>query len=325
MVKDHLNLLETHIEGSDTKQWSVTASDCPALARRHIAHVGCGDAAVPYRIVRTNLSGAYLHGSLGGVGRMLIDGRWRSLGAGMASFAPAHVLHAFHAVPSRRWHYCWVRFTAQSSRSVIDAMTPIMGHYDCRPLSHAIMGLYNEMQAGRNMATCALWLDLIEIYVDGFAKPWKSETRLMTVWNHVRKDLARPWTLSELAGLAGLSNEHLRRLCHRSLGRSPMQQLTTLRVQQAAHRLATTNTKIEIIADSVGYLNPFAFSNVFKRVTGLRPSEFRTRRQAGSADTTCPPPVVIGEDNKKSSAVTANRTGSMTGKRARPPRSPSST
>ena len=307
MVRDHHNLLETHIDGPDTKLWAVTAADCPALARRHISHVGCGDAAVPYRIVRTNLSGAYLHGSLGGVGRMLIDGRWRPHGAGMASLAPAHVLHAFHAVPSRRWHYCWVRFTAESPRSVSDAMTPIMGRYDCRPLSRAIMGLYDEMQAGRDMAICALWLDLIEIYLDGFAKPWRSETRLMAVWNSVRKDLARPWKLPELAELAGLSDEHLRRLCHRSLGRSPMQQLTTLRVQQAAHQLATTNAKIEMIADSVGYRNPFAFSNVFKRVTGLRPSEFRARRQADAADNIRPAAKTGPRSAERSAAAARQR------------------
>lgn len=293
MVKDHLNLLETHIDGPDTKLWSVRAEDCPALARRHIAHVGLGDAAVPFRIVRTKLSGAYLHGSLGGVGRMLIDGRWRPHGTGMASLAPAHVLHAFHAIPSRRWNYCWVRFTADSPRSVSDAMAPIIGRYDCRPLSHAIMGLYDEMQARRDMATCALWLDLIEIYVDAFAEPWRSETRLVAVWNSVRKDLARPWSLPKLAELAGISSEHLRRLCHRSLGRSPMQQLTNLRVQHAAHQLATTNSKMEVIADSVGYRNPFAFSNVFKKVTGLRPSEFRARRQSESNDTARPAPKAM--------------------------------
>ncbi|WP_375459424.1 AraC family transcriptional regulator [uncultured Enterovirga sp.] len=279
MARDHLDLLETHIDGPDTKLWSVRAEECPALTRRHIAHVGLGDAAVPYRIVRTKLSGAYLHGSLGGEGRMLIDGRWRPHAGGMASLAPAHVLHAFHAIPSRRWNYCWVRFTPTSPRSIIHAMAPIVGRFDCRPLGHAIMGLYDEMQGRRDIATCALWLDLIETYVDAFAEPWRRETRLVAVWNSVRQDLARPWTLAELASLAGLSGEHLRRLCHGSLGRSPMQQLTNLRVQHAAHQLVTTDAKIETIADSVGYRNAFAFSNVFKKVTGVRPSHFRTRRQ----------------------------------------------
>ena len=278
MAKAHASLLETHIEGPDTKLWTVRADACPALRQRHISHLGVGDAAVPYKIVRTNLSGAYLHGSLGGEGRMLLDGRWHPHRPGMASLAPAHVLHAFHAIPSKRWHYCWVRYTPTSPRSMVHAMAPILGHFDCRPLSHAILGLVTEMQAARDLATCALWLDLIEGYVDGFAEPWRREERLLAVWNAVRQDLSRPWTRDDLAELAGVSCEHLRRLCRDSLGRSPMQQLSILRVQHAAHQLATTTTKLEAIADSVGYRNPFAFSNVFKKVTGVRPSRFRARK-----------------------------------------------
>lgn len=280
MARDHADLLETHINGPDTKLWSVRADGCPALAQRHISHVGVGDAAIPYRIVRTKLSGAYLHGSLGGEGRMLIDGRWRPHREGMVSLAPAHVLHAFHAIPSKRWHYCWVRYTPSSSRSMMHAMAPIIGAFDCRPLGHAIMGLVTEMGAGREMARCALWLDLIESYVESFAEPWRREERLLAVWGPVRQDLSRRWTLDDLARLAGLSCEHLRRLCQDSLGRSPMQQLTNLRVQQAAHQLATTAAKLDAIADGVGYKNPFAFSNVFKRVTGVRPSLFRARSRS---------------------------------------------
>lgn len=58
-----------------------------------------------------------------------------------------------------------------------------------------------------------------------------------------------------------------------------MQQLTNLRVQHAAQQLATSNAKVETIAEAAGYRNPFAFSNVFKKVTGVRPSEFRARKQ----------------------------------------------
>ena len=279
MAEDHPDLLETHIDGQDTRLVTVRSDDCPALRQRHISHLGVGDAAAPYRIVRTKLTGAYLHGSLGGEGRMLVDGRWRPHRAGTVSLAPAHVLHAFHAIPSRRWQYCWVRYMPSSPRSLIHAIAPIMASYDCRPLSHAILGLAAEMAAARDIAACALWLDLIESYVDGFAEPWRREERLLVVWSAVRQDLSRAWTLPDLAGLAGVSCEHLRRLCRDSLGRSPMQQLTDLRVQQAAHQLATTEAGLDAIADGVGYRNPFAFSNVFKRVTGVRPSVFRAKRQ----------------------------------------------
>jgi AraC-like DNA-binding protein len=278
----HGNLLETHIIGNDTQQWTVRAEACPALAQRHIAHVGVGDASVPYRIVRTKLSGAYLHSSLGGEGRILLDGRWRPHRRGMTSLAPAHVLHAFHAIPSRRWQYCWVRYTATSPRSMIGVMGPVISNFDSEPIHHAIMGLVHEMEGSGDAASCALWVDLMERYVDRFAEPWQHEKRLRALWKTVQLDLARDWTLKELASLTTMSTEHLRRRCQNSIGRSPMQQLTMLRIQHAAHLLATTEAKIEAVAHSVGYQNPFAFSNTFKRFTGIRPLHFRARKRSGA-------------------------------------------
>jgi AraC-like DNA-binding protein len=279
MAGSHGKLSETHIVGSNTRQLIVRAEDCAALAQRQISHVGVGDAAVPYRIVRTHLSGTYVHACLGGEGRMLLDGRWRPHRAGMVSLAPAHVLHAFHAIPSKRWQYCWVRYMPASPRSSIGFMAPVMARFDPEPLNHAIQGLHNEVRAGGNTGSATLWIYLIEHYITRFAEPLQREDRLRAVWDAVQADLAHAWTAESLADLAKISGEHLRRLCQRSLGRSPMQQLTYLRMQYAAHRLATTHEKIEDIALRVGYQNPFAFSNTFKRMTGFRPSRYQMHKR----------------------------------------------
>lgn len=278
MGSSHDDLSETHIVGRRTQQLIVRASECGALGKRLISHVGVGDAATPYRIVRTHLSGTYVHASLGGEGRILLDGRWRPHRAGMASLAPAHVLHAFHAIPAKRWQYCWVRYMPESPRSAAGFIAPVLARFDAEPMRHAILGLHKEVQAGGNSASATLWIDLIEHYVSRFADSRQREDRLGAMWKTVQADLARPWTVMSLAELVGVSGEHLRRLCQTSLGRSPMQQLTYLRIQRAAHRLATSRVKIEDIAQEAGYQNPFAFSNTFKRMTGFRPSQFRDQK-----------------------------------------------
>jgi AraC-like DNA-binding protein len=90
--------------------------------------------------------------------------------------------------------------------------------------------------------------------------------------------LGEPWNLDRLAARCHLSTEHLRRLCRRELGRSPMHQVIYLRMQLAAKLLATTDDKIETIAHEVGYENPFVFSTTFKKWVGWRPSDYRARR-----------------------------------------------
>lgn len=275
----HEEISETHIVGADTHQQIVRADECPALVKRQILHVGVGDAAPPYRIVRTKLSGAYLHACIGGMGQMLLEGRWRPHREGVVSLSPAHVLHAFHAVSGHRWQYCWVRYMSSSPRSAPGGIAPLMAKFDARPLAAAITGLHAEMQAGGDAGSTTLWADLIEHYVTSFADPLQSEDRLRTVWGSVQEDLAHPWTLHHLAEMAHMSSEHLRRLCQKCLGRSPMQQLTFLRMQHAAQLLATSDRKVEDIANAVGYQNPFAFSNTFKRMTGFRPSQLQVHRR----------------------------------------------
>ncbi|MEY3896574.1 MAG: hypothetical protein RLZZ214_2094, partial [Verrucomicrobiota bacterium] len=108
-----------------------------------------------------------------------------------------------------------------------------------------------------------------------FAQPHRSDDRLWRVWQRVETDLARAWTLDELAAIACLSGEHLRRLCRKELGRSPMQQLTHLRLHRARHLLSITDDKVEVIARAVGFESAFTFSNTFLKWIGWRPSEFR--------------------------------------------------
>lgn len=268
---------ETHVLGDDTRVLTVRAENCEALAARHIAHVAVVDAAAPYTIVRTHLSGAFMQVCLGGEGHTFLDGRWLAHTPGYASFAPAHVLHAFHCLPGKRWQLCWVRFMPTSPRSLAGAITPSLTRFDGRPLENAVRGLYHEMAGSADPGTCAIWVDMIDRYIARMVDPWQSEPRLNEMWNVVLADLGRPWQLEELAALASISPEHLRRLCWQNFGRSPGRQLTAMRIAQAAHELATTSRKIEAIARDVGYANPFTFSNTFKRLTGLRPSEYRSR------------------------------------------------
>lgn len=171
----------------------------------------------------------------------------------------------------------WVRFMPRSVRSVDGAMAPTMSAFDGQVLEHAILGLSGEMEGAADPGTCGVWVDVIERYVSRILEPLEREPRLVQVWNAVKADLARDWTLTDMAALANTSEEHLRRLCQKNLGRSPGKQLAALRMAHAAHLLATTTDKIEAIAGSVGYLNPFAFSNTFKRITGFRPSDYRAK------------------------------------------------
>jgi AraC-like DNA-binding protein len=278
MRRNPNNLSETHIVGSRTRQSLVRAENCPALRLYHIKHVGVADAAVPYDMVRTNLGGSYFLACFSGAGRILLDGRWQICRAGMACLAPPHVLHAFHATLQKRWGFCWVRYAQPSEQKpIITSASPVMARFDARPLQSAILGLYHESSAATDPVAIHHWVELIQTYVLRFAQPWHVDDRLWRLWEVVDRNLDQQWNVERLCHLSHLSGEHLRRLCRRQLGRSPMHHVTYLRMKRAASLLESTRDKIEAIAGVVGYENPFVFSTTFKKWIGWRPSEYRRR------------------------------------------------
>ena len=274
------NLHETHRVGADTRECRVRATECPALALHHIAHVGFADAAVPYEMVRMDLSGTYLLSCSAGKGRILLDGRWQLCREGWACLAPPHALLAFQAVPNSRWEFTWVRYQQPpGQKPVMSSSSPAVAKFDPRPLRAAVQGLFFEMQSQTAPAAVTHWVELINTYVIRFARPWQTDDRLGHLWEYVALRLGEPWSLDRLAQHAHLSAEHLRRLCRRELGRSPMHQVIYLRMQYAAKLLATTNDKVETVATAVGYENPFVFSTTFKKWVGWRPSDYRLRHR----------------------------------------------
>lgn len=263
----------------EPRPWIAGFPVCQALSQHQIIHIGVHEATAPMKIVRTKQTTAYFLACFGGRGRVLIDGRWRICREGFACLLPAHTLNAFEAIPGAKWEFCWVCYQRPAEqRPVADITAPVMARYEPLPLHSAILGLMYEGSGPAQPTLMQEWADLIHAYVLRFARPSDQPDALRLLWERVATHLGEDWTLARLAREAGYSNEHLRRLCRRQLGRSPMHQVTYLRMRRASDLLATTEHTIEAIAHAVGYQNPFVFSNAFTKWIGWRPSIYRQKK-----------------------------------------------
>jgi len=261
---------------SDLRGWMQNGPICPLLSQHHISHCGIMDAKPPFEIVRTNQSGTFMLACLDGEGVILADGVWKRIRAGQACLLPPFVMNALKCLPGKPWSFAWVRYReARETRPIVSAISPVTGNFNNAPLKAAIEGLHAEASSDNGASALHHWSELVHHYVLHFAQPHTSDDRLWRVWQRVETDLARSWTLDELADIACMSGEHLRRLCRKELGRSPMQHLTHLRLQRARHLLSVTDDKVEVIARAVGFESAFTFSNTFNKWIGWRPSEFR--------------------------------------------------
>ncbi len=262
----------------DPRPWLTDAPVCPALNHYQIRHVAVAHMHAPFEIVRTQLTGSYFLACLGGEGRVLVDGRWMRCHPGQAVLLPPHTRQAFHAIPQHPWDICWVRYReSEGQRPLAATSTPIVAEYDPQSLQLAIRGLHHEATGDRAPAAMQHWVDLIHHYVRRFAEPARTDPRLWELWREVAANLDQSWTITEMAKRVHLSEKQLQRLCRKELGRNPRQQLIWLRMRRAAELLVAPHSKIETVANQVGYQNPFVFSTTFKRVMGWSPSQFPGR------------------------------------------------
>jgi len=276
VLGDRTRVRVIRVGDQDHRDWLQDAPVCPLLAQHQIIHVGVMEARSPFEIVRTNQSGTFMMACLSGEGSILVDGSWKSVKAGEACLLPPFVANALKCVGNKAWTFCWVRYLeSKETAPIVSSISPVRGEYNSSPLNFAIEGLFAECGVKGSIALEHQWVELIHQYVIRFAQPHQADDRLWKLWQRVEAQLSYPWSLAEMAELACVSGEHLRRLCKKALGRSPMQQLTFLRMQRASQLLSETDEKIETVARMTGYKNAFHFSNVFVDWVGVRPSEFR--------------------------------------------------
>lgn len=281
-------------DARDSREWLATAPVCPDLARHQIRHLAVTHMPAPFEIVRTKLGGSYFLACFRGEGRVLIDGHWTSCRPGHAVLLPPGTLQAFKTRPNTFWDFCWVRYQEKVGQMPLAiAQTPVVARFDCEGLRLAILGLHHECllniksndskrqehqaQTLADPIATNHWVDLIHHYVLRFAKPARLDPRIWQLWDQVESRLDKSWTIGEMAKSVHLSEKQLQRLCLKELGRSPRQQLIWLRMRRAAELLKEPGSKIESIANRVGYQNPFVFSSTFKRIMGWSPSEYPGR------------------------------------------------
>ncbi len=269
-------VMVVRVDHSDPRDWMQSAPVCSLLSQHKIAHCGITRANHPLEISRVSLSGTFFLVTLEGEGQVWIDGEWQTILSNQACIQPPFIANAMRSVKDKSWTFGWVRYReTQRHAPMVSINSPVYGPFQAEPFQRAIEGLHAEAASQNRLGMMQLWVDLIQTYVRSFAEPYRTDDRLESVWSMVQADLKEPWNVERLAKIVGLSREHLRRVSLESIGRTPMQHVTFLRMRKAAQILSTTDNSVAEIAEEVGYSTANAFSDVFLRVTGLRPSAFR--------------------------------------------------
>ncbi|WP_370964895.1 helix-turn-helix transcriptional regulator [Enterobacter wuhouensis] len=98
---------------------------------------------------------------------------------------------------------------------------------------------------------------------------------LRNVLEFIEESLSQPLTLADLAAQAALSEYHFARMFRQSMGLAPHQYVMQRRMEKAKALVQHTAMPLTEIALACGFNSASHFSNRFRCVTGMTPSQLR--------------------------------------------------
>jgi len=105
--------------------------------------------------------------------------------------------------------------------------------------------------------------------------PGKGAVLARRAASYVEQNLQRQLSVSEVAEHCNVSPCHLTHVFKAVLGVSPVRYMQQMRVDHAKRLLADESLFVYEVAYKIGLDDPFYFSRMFKKVSGLSPEEFR--------------------------------------------------
>jgi len=103
-----------------------------------------------------------------------------------------------------------------------------------------------------------------------------SDERLAPALRHMHREPGRAWQLGELAKQVGMSRTSFALRFKANAGVAPLTYLQNLRMRLAEQELREGAMSVSELAESLGYASDSAFSNAFKRRTGMAPKQYQS-------------------------------------------------
>lgn len=114
----------------------------------------------------------------------------------------------------------------------------------------------------------------------------QSHREVESVKQYIHAHFGKNITLDELADLTGMNKYYLVHIFKRDTGKSPIDFLIHVRIEEAKSLLSNSTLPIAKISESVGFASQSYFSKMFKRQTQMSPSQFRKTYAGGLLTTT---------------------------------------
>lgn len=229
-----------------------------------------------------------VHFVTAGSGELRIDDLALPVAAGDAFIIPAGKVSLYRASRETPWTYSWINFLGVSATHYVSEITRsaperyVVHSLECdryATLIQGVIGLEGAPTIQFLRGNSLLLEILAELLEDvGFQDEQdRSETVMDEVRFYLDMNYSKDLRLADVARRFAISPDHLSRSFKEEFGVSPKRYLMDLKFQKAQGLLETTELPVSVIARSLGFSDPLAFSRAFHRRYGLSPTAHRAR------------------------------------------------
>lgn len=229
-----------------------------------------------------------LHYVLSGQGNFEVEGKQYRLKKGSAFIIPPHVVPHYFPDQHDPWTYVWIGFgglnaTEYMEQANLNLKNPIV-HDDNEQTLRYLMekihqtfldnGFLDMNCLGLGYQVIATLLKLGHRVDDELAQPVR---HVNAAKDYILNNFQFNITITDIASNVGVTTNYLANIFKETIGISPKQFLTDVRITRACNLLRVNSYQIKDISKLVGYANQLHFSSAFKKSIGVSPLDYRRK------------------------------------------------
>ena len=290
MLERSQNLFESVIDHNHTKNtWKdkvilsdqcrerfLGISEIPEFKSMDFFLGGMADLVDGYIVERESVTVHTLLFTLKGEGLLTLAHQRQTIPVNSLVILPAGMPFRFELGDNNnKWKMVWLLLSPHKKwDSVIENGQRVIPFHECEQV-WSLMSLLHHEIGGRSSYRKLLSSEISRLINQVDASPSNSSMRVQSVWNLIESQLHLSWSVKQIAKQCFLSEEQLNRLSKALYEQTPQERLIHLRMEKATELLHHQEWSIGMIAQRLGYKDPYAFSHRFKRHFGVSPRAYR--------------------------------------------------
>ncbi|MDR1221431.1 MAG: AraC family transcriptional regulator [Tannerella sp.] len=269
----------------------------PLTSELAVHSMGYFPKAANHYVDRRNGCGEYLLIYCSrGEGWYRLDGKTCTVPANHFFILPAERPHKYGSGSENPWYIYWIHFKGSKAKLIYEQLQGLQfidmnkdSRIDDRIsffeelISALEMGNGDEIINYVNLSLNHLLATFL--YVQSYRnvklrKKGDQNTFFISLATHyMNENIEKRITLKSMASYFGYSESHFYRLFLKEIHYAPMNYFLHLKIERACQFLVHTDMQINQISFKLGFEDPYYFSRIFTKITGMSPKKYRANNR----------------------------------------------